>query len=342
MCRHLLSYCQPLLFSIALLASMEVSALAETPSVEQFLLDCHAVVARLKSVDFVFSFESEFGTQTSRLREQNGKYRADAWFEHYVPGAEGEHIHTYDKDRHQNFTPEDRVLGLVAADYNTPQTPMGDPLYYAYEWVLRNKTGWHDVKNVDNWLSRAPICELRRAASEQGAEDANWELVITPPVGGYAIITIDARRLVPLAIQYSDREKKPVAAKRVDSWQEYPTPDGPVYLPMVLQNRIVLQTDVMPGRRFLQVIDPSTVRINEPIDEAIFTIPLSRADEIIDMESGEMVDNRTGIVRPAFEPTSPGVYQQDRAAGAWWAYLPAALLVLGAVAVGLAIWHRRR
>jgi hypothetical protein len=281
-----------LMISLAILAT-----LPDQKSVEEIFIECHAVASRLRSVDFVFSFDSDFGRRTMRLREQNGKYRADAFFGTYVPGAEeGDRISTFDADVYQQLNKNARMLVLTRAPKDAILAAFDDPLLLAYNWVLpAGNQAWFKVKSLAAWLERATISELEQSGSVRGVDC--HRIRVKHPLGNWTIVEIAKHSSFPLGWTAFAADGTPRAAVQVVEWKEYRTPEGQIFLPTKVENQRHAVPGEMVAGHWVYTIDVGSVRINPQLDENLFTISPTRAAEIHDMDKLEIVYTESGIVQ---------------------------------------------
>ena len=262
-------------------------------TVEQLFAECHAVAARLKSVDFAFSFEDPMhGKGDMRLRERDGKLRGDRFNGPYVPDAEGEIIHTFDGKTHLMFRTKTKELGKTDKPTEAFLMPFQDPLCLTYRWLMAIPMSWPRAKSQALWLEHASRAELQTPTT---VNNVPCQRVRLPLAKGYwQIIEIADGLRIPL--KWTEYTPTGLAQQETNirEWREYPSDAGPVVLPTLVESITRYGNGVERAERY--TVDLASVRINPALSEDIFTISLGNAAEIYDKDAQEVFVPEKGVI----------------------------------------------
>ena len=268
----------------------------ETVPIDQLFTECHAVAIRLKSVDFAFSLEMQgVGPRSMRLRERDGKVRADSFFSPYVPDAEGEHVQAFDGKTFRVFHAAEKQLGKTTHPTDAMLFMFSDPLCLPYQWMMKFPMSWPRAKSKALWLESATRAKLQPATTCNGVrcQSVRFEF----PSGGWQIIEIADGLRFP--IRWREFDSMGIAATEVvvQEWREYSTPDGTAILPTVVEDilRHSANGSIHESKTSLRV-DLASIRINPVLSEDIFTIPESRAVQIYDEDTKELAIPEKGVI----------------------------------------------
>lgn len=311
--------------------------------VEQLLNETHDVAARLKSVDFVHSYEEPgHGERALRLREREGKLRGDHFFGPYVPDRDGDRVKTYDGTTYRCFDSKERRLSKTRQITDARVLDFGDPLSEPYMWMIAVPWSWSGTKSKASWLEYAAHAELLAPGSVGSIPcqriRRNFEN------GHHQIIEIADGLRIPIRWAQYDESGVAVTECVVHEWKEYPTPDGPVALPTVVDSiSRYVDGKTITERKVTFKVDLASVKINPELGEDVFIIPDSKAREIADADALEIVFPETGVVYKTNPDGSiTGDMRRVPARTSWGTVTVFSALAAGVVAVLGILYVRRR
>lgn len=281
-----------------LLTSRGESRSADPSSEAAILFESFQARWRLiETVQFEMAFDlrGESGKWPRRMQftAEGDKFRYEA-FE--VPFGGGgltttNNLKTFDGVQYQTIGTQEKVLAL-SRDPNVRsmgQSPYPTVLWMPLWWLFEpgERCTWQATKNPERWTRLIPMVREVRSSVEDGRELTVigflnergywWEVDFATGLGYF-----------PLRSREFSLSREVVAITEVTDWKEFVI-DGHV---------TVVPTRVGKWRgsnteghydRMCQVKE-GTLRVNEPIDEGVFTIPATSAVEIYDLDTGVVVD----------------------------------------------------
>lgn len=272
---------------------------AEPVTVERVFDEAFAVATRLKSVDFVFSFEEpNRGPRAMRVRFREGKIRGDAFFGPYLPdAAEGQLTHIYDGKVFLGYGAKARQLGTTENPTDVHTLPFDDPLCASYEWLMTfPMMSCLQTASQSRWRELASRAELMPMTVQRGV--ACRQIRIPGPSATWIQVEIAEGLRIPLRWAEYDAQGMAQREAIVQEWKEYPTSAGTVILPIRVDSysRLRNKAGAISERKLTQIVDLATVRVNPTLGEEVFDIPLGTVKELYNHDTKEQQNLETGVV----------------------------------------------
>jgi hypothetical protein len=228
-------------------------------------------------------------TSKSRFYEQGGKYRSEASYENWRQEQQYNWISLYNGEKFQLYDGEGGLLTHSKKEArlrNTSITP--NPLLMPYLFLLSH--------NEDALLS---LDNLRNPRTwDELAEDARWHGVERVKDHECAVIDVPIRRSehafqrvyfakdlggLPIRMETWIEMDKKIGTLNVDDIKRYRSANGDIYIPVSIriadydkQGEVLMKTNT--------TISIDTLKVNEPINEAIFEISPSEVVSFFDAQ----------------------------------------------------------
>lgn len=240
--------------------------------------------------------EKDISTSKMTYSHRAGRFRCEVTIQHHVTKTKLDKISLYNGDRYQLFDVGRRRLRLS----NSCQLPNPylelNPLALPYMFLVEifKPFTWSDIKNESRWMAKFKGAKYLGTMRDAPLTVAKIQMPGYMPETRCIIYFAKELDYYPVRFELSGKDGFSVMIhvaeyRRVDSLGE------PVVVPLVITATQILN-GVFSHSHF--TIDPESVKVNEPIDEALFTFPVTQANYIDDVDANKiLVVGGSGIVK---------------------------------------------
>jgi hypothetical protein len=209
-------------------------------------------------------------------------------------GRTSDDLKAFNGVQYQSIGTQEKVVALTrhANVRSMGQSPYPTVLWMPLWWLFEpgERCTWQATKNPERWARLIPMVREVRGTVEDGRDFRTiafqhdrgywWEVDFATDLGFF-----------PLRSREYSLSREVVATTEMTEWEEFVV-DGQV---TVVPTRVAewRGSDTKGHYDYLCQIKKGTLRVNEPIDEAVFTIPPTSAVEIYDLNTGVVVNTVT-------------------------------------------------
>ena len=189
--------------------------------------------------------------------------------------------YSFDGTKYQGFI--EQLLGYRESKQwmgNRPQTSFADPISEAYDWVFptNSRRSWETLQSRESWNDLARRTRFIGKTKSEGRTTVTLEVERRGENGQYYIISVDFDKdhnCVPIrTTSYYLANRKLSGTRVVMHFADVDVGDaGRMRIPIEVSEK-------WAGNGTTSRIDEKTLRINQPIDADVFTIPRDRAKTI--------------------------------------------------------------
>lgn len=284
----------------------------------------------IQTVEFVQSFTTADGRRPrKKFTAKQVKFLTELNIDANKNPGTPEIVTAFDGKRHQKFSNNGKSLLLS----NGPQDgmPQGDTnaLTIPLAWLMSPEGQFmlSDIREAAAWERVERDATLAGAKSFGGVSCVH--IVLKYPQGTVNVYLSPSHGYLPLKHDTFSPDGTFSNGVEVTKWASFPVDGETAYVPTIVVYDQAPLGAGLPAKHEIIEVDTTTLKVNHPLDDDIFTISPSRAEIIKDRDM-ELKEN-----------TSVPVHRKEEAGSPLVLYASLGLVALALGAAGLA-WYVRR
>lgn len=318
--------------SILLLFTTYIQAATDPDVVDEIFLAQRQNFMRLKSINMIYSkdwepseYMKEHHSTSASVRnsmhlvfgfkKEGKKFRVETALDGTKVSPEKENsiisrIKAFDLDKYQIFDKRSQWLAFMDHDIN-PLAEINVPLVRPYTYLfLGEELSFKNIQDKAFWDKlKKQIKKIQKATVE--GHDCIKTDVILPDRARLCLYWAVEFGYYPIKIQLSNVDGNKLVEITVKEVMKQETTNGPVFIPMVIEQTDWHETGGYKYGTSRHTIDSNSLSVNEDIPDEVFTIPLHMAKSITDFTNSwnnYHPKNATGYAmkgKPSIEFTLP-------------------------------------
>jgi thiol-disulfide isomerase/thioredoxin len=277
---------------ILLLFIPYVNAATEPDLVEEIFLAQRQNFMRLKSISMIYSEDWEPSVRNSRhivfgFKKEGEKFRVDTALDGTKVSPDDKNsinsrITAFDLDKYQRFDKRSRWLDFMDRDIN-PLEEGNLPLIMPYRYLfLTSRLSFKNIQDKAFWDRLKRDIKNTQKAMIEGQDCIRTDISFSDKARLCQIYWAKEFGFYPIKIQVSNLDGKKLVEITVKEVMKQETTNGPVFIPMVMEQMDWPETGGYKSWTWRHTIDSNSLSVNEDIPDEVFTIPLHMAKRITD------------------------------------------------------------
>jgi len=269
-----------------------VNAATEPDLVEEIFLAQRQNFMRLKSISMIYSEDWEKSSRNSRhlvfgFKKEGKKFRVETTLDGTKVSPEKENsiisqITAFDLNKYQKFQKRSQWLAFMDRDIN-PLGTINLPLIRPYIFLfLGEELSFENIQDKAFWERLKKQIKKIQKATVEGHDCIQMDLTLPGSARLCHVYWAEEFGYYPIKVLLSNVDGNKLVEITVKEVKKQETTNGPIFIPMVMEQTDWPETGGYKGWTLRHTIDSNSLSVNEDIPDEVFTIPLHMAKRITD------------------------------------------------------------